>query len=34
MFVSQHNGGPEDGAAHPITADEVWDFCSHGFAAS
>jgi AcrR family transcriptional regulator len=34
MFVSQHNGGPEDGAVHPITADEVWDFCSHGFAAS
>jgi AcrR family transcriptional regulator len=34
MFVSQHSGGPEDGAVHPITADEVWDFCSHGFAAS
>ena len=34
MFVSQHSGDPEDGAGHPITADEVWDFCSHGFAAS
>ena len=34
MFVSQHSGEPEDGTAHPITADEVWDFCSHGFAAS
>jgi AcrR family transcriptional regulator len=34
MFVSQHSGGPEDAAVHPITADEVWDFCSHGFAAS
>jgi AcrR family transcriptional regulator len=34
MFVSQHSGGPEDGSVHPITADEVWDFCSHGFAAS
>jgi AcrR family transcriptional regulator len=34
MFVSQHSGEPEDGSVHPITADEVWDFCSHGFAAS
>jgi AcrR family transcriptional regulator len=34
MFVSQHSGESEDGTAHPITADEVWDFCSHGFAAS
>jgi AcrR family transcriptional regulator len=34
MFVSQHSGDAEDGTAHPITADEVWDFCSHGFAAS
>jgi AcrR family transcriptional regulator len=34
MFVSQHSGEPDDGSAHPITADEVWDFCSHGFAAS
>jgi AcrR family transcriptional regulator len=32
MFVSQHSGDDE-GSAHPITADEVWDFCSHGFAA-
>jgi AcrR family transcriptional regulator len=34
MFVAQSSGEPEDGVAHPITADEVWDFCSHGFAAS
>ena len=34
MFVSQHSGDGEDGAGHPITAEEVWDFCSHGFAAS
>jgi AcrR family transcriptional regulator len=34
MFVSQHSGDPGDGSVHPITADEVWDFCSHGFAAS
>jgi AcrR family transcriptional regulator len=34
MFVSQHSGEPEEGAVHPITAEEVWDFCSHGFAAS
>jgi AcrR family transcriptional regulator len=34
MFVAQHSGESEGGAAHPITADEVWDFCSHGFASS
>jgi AcrR family transcriptional regulator len=34
MFVSQHSGDPGDGSVHPITADEVWDFCSHGFATS
>src|SRR6476659_8287277 len=34
MFVAQHSGEPEDGAGHPITADEVWDFCANGFAAS
>jgi len=33
MFVAQSSSDGEDGAAHPITADEVWDFCSHGFAA-
>ena len=34
MFVSQHSGDADDGTVHPITADEVWDFCSNGFAAS
>ncbi|MDV3127858.1 TetR/AcrR family transcriptional regulator [Mycobacterium sp. 21AC1] len=34
MFVAQSSGGNEDGAPKPISADEVWDFCSHGFAAS
>ncbi len=32
MFVAQSNGA-DDAGSHPITADEVWDFCSHGFAA-
>ena len=34
MFVAQSSGTDEDGTAHPITADEVWDFCANGFAAS
>jgi AcrR family transcriptional regulator len=34
MFVAQSSGEAGDGTVHPITADEVWDFCSHGFAAS
>ena len=33
MFVAQSSGEAGDGTVHPITADEVWDFCSHGFAA-
>ena len=33
MFVAQSSGS-EDIAVKPISADEVWDFCSHGFAAS
>lgn len=32
MFVAQSSGPPEDEKAHPITADEAWDFCAHGFA--
>lgn len=32
MFIAQSSGGQSDATAHPITADEVWDFCSHGFA--
>lgn len=34
MFVAQYNGGSDDASTHPITADEVWDFCANGFTAS
>jgi AcrR family transcriptional regulator len=34
MFVAQSSSESEEGASHPLTADEVWDFCAHGFAAS
>lgn len=34
MFVAQSSGGIEEGGPKPITADEVWDFCAHGFSAS
>ncbi|RFZ64004.1 Bacterial regulatory protein, tetR family [Mycobacterium marinum] len=34
MFIAQSSGGTDDATTHPITADEVWDFCSRGFAAS
>jgi AcrR family transcriptional regulator len=33
-FVAQSGGGADEATVHPITADEVWDFCAHGFAAS
>ena len=33
MSVAQSSGEPEEGVAHPITPDEVWDFCARGFAA-
>jgi len=32
IFVAQSSGS-DDASAKPITADEVWDFCAHGFAA-
>ena len=31
MFIAQSSGGPDDATTHPISADEVWDFCSRGF---
>jgi len=31
MFIAQSSGGPDEATVHPITADEVWDFCSRGF---
>lgn len=33
MFIAQSSGGPDDATTHPITAEEVWDFCSRGFVA-
>lgn len=32
MFVAQSSAPPEEERAHPITAQEAWDFCAHGFA--
>jgi AcrR family transcriptional regulator len=32
MFVAQSSTPAEDEKAHPITADEAWDFCARGFA--
>ena len=35
MFIAaQSSADAEDGRLHPITADEVWDFCAHGFVLS
>ncbi|MGI8329480.1 TetR/AcrR family transcriptional regulator [Actinomadura scrupuli] len=31
MFIAQTNGASADEHAHPITADEIWDFCAMGF---
>ena len=31
MFIAQSSGGPDEASTHPISADEVWDFCSRGF---
>lgn len=32
MFTAQSSGGVDDEAGNPITAEEVWNFCSQGFA--
>ena len=32
MFVAQSSGS-DDSSVKPISAQEVWDFCAHGFAA-
>ena len=34
MFVAQSSGDSDEGTIDPITADEMWDFCAHGFATS
>jgi AcrR family transcriptional regulator len=31
MFIAQNSGVADDDSASPITADEVWTFCSTGF---
>jgi AcrR family transcriptional regulator len=31
MFAAQSGGVPDDESAHPISADEVWEFCALGF---
>jgi AcrR family transcriptional regulator len=33
-FVAQSSSEPDEATTHPITAEEVWDFCAHGFTAS
>jgi AcrR family transcriptional regulator len=32
MFTAQSTGGTDEETTHPITAEEVWNFCAHGFA--
>ena len=32
MFVAQSSGPADEDNTHPISADEVWDFCARGFA--
>ncbi|MGH8883115.1 MAG: TetR/AcrR family transcriptional regulator, partial [Stackebrandtia sp.] len=31
MFTAQSTGATDEETAHPITAEEVWDFCARGF---
>lgn len=32
LFIAQYTDVPDDGSGHPLSADEVWDFCAGGFA--
>ena len=32
MFIAQSSGAIDDQATHPLTAEEVWNFCAKGFA--
>ena len=32
MFIAQSSEIPDHEGAHPLTAEEVWDFCARGFA--
>lgn len=31
MFIAQSSSTPDDETLHPITADEIWDYCARGF---
>jgi AcrR family transcriptional regulator len=31
MFTAQSSGASDEETLHPITADEVWEFCARGF---
>jgi hypothetical protein len=31
MFVAQTGGAADAATAHPVTADEIWNFCAGGF---
>lgn len=33
MFIASSGTTPDDASARPVSADEVWEFCAHGFAA-
>jgi AcrR family transcriptional regulator len=32
IFIAQNDGDTDAATPHPITADEIWDFCANGFA--
>ena len=32
MFIAQSSEAPDDEGGHPLSAEEVWDFCARGFA--
>jgi hypothetical protein len=32
MFIAQSSAPADDDSVQPITAEEVWEFCAHGFA--
>lgn len=31
LFVAQSGGAADEETAHPITAEEIWEFCAQGF---
>jgi AcrR family transcriptional regulator len=31
MFVAQSDGAADEETTHPITAEEIWEFCAQGF---